>query len=97
MNHHDRHNSQPSDTKKTNDDFEAKTSTIDTNEVSTKTKPKAPRNAPTSSRQERAAKISALLLKHNQLELNEQLHQITGHHAESSLNDYINSAIRDKR
>lgn len=97
MNPHDRRNPQPSDTQKTDDDFEIKSSTTDSIEVSTQTKPKAFRNTTTWTRQERAANILALLLIQKQLKLNDRLQQMTGRHSESSFRGYIFSVIRGKK
>lgn len=93
MNSHDRHKPKPSDTNNTDNDSESKTSI----EFSVPAKLRALRNDTAFSRQERTEKILALITNNKHKRLKEQIAQFTGHHSVSSLEVYIDAAIRDEK
>ena len=91
MNSHDPKKPKPSDTKT------KKHSEGNTSELGTQAEVKALHNGPALPHQERAKKILAIIMNTRRNIIKEKLAHFTGHHSASSLEIYIDAAIRAEK
>jgi hypothetical protein len=91
MNPHDRHNAAQTNTNNADSDSASKAPI----ELSNQAEVRSSCNYPALPNQRRAEKIIASIMKHNRL--NDLIDHFTGHHSPSSLDIYIDTAIRVKK
>lgn len=91
MNPHDRHNAAQFNTKIADSDSASKAPV----EFSNQAEARSSCNYPALPPQERAEKIIASIMKHKRLK--DLIDRFTGHHSVSSLDIYIDAAIRDEK
>lgn len=91
MNPHDRHNAAQFNTNTADSDSASKTPI----EFSNQAEVRSSCNYPALPHQERAEKIIATIMKHKRLK--DLMEQFSGHRTVSSLDIYIDAAIRDEK
>lgn len=91
MNQHDRHNAAQFNTNNADSDSASKPPI----EFSNQAEVRSSCNYPTLTHQEQAEQIIATIMKHKRLK--DVLDQFSGHHSVSSLDIYIDAAIRDEK
>jgi len=91
MNPHDRNNAAQFNTNNADSDLASKTPIESSNQAEVKSSC----NYPALPQQERAEKLIATIMKHKRLK--DLMERFSGHHSVSSLDIYIDAAIRDEK